>query len=163
MEGKNCTADEQLTLEGQTTTEGQIAVWRIRGDVGVRFIMKDRTANRYGVYWWRLDRIVWTVLSRTPVSSWESKGLGPLTVFVGGEGLRWKGAWRPLSWGMWLQPAFVVPGKQLSAQCSPIRLTEDCAAPSVPGFEALSLLGQSSWRDRRRSRPCLFDGRRYAP
>jgi predicted aldo/keto reductase-like oxidoreductase len=29
VEGKDCTADTQLTLEGQTTTEGQIEIWRI--------------------------------------------------------------------------------------------------------------------------------------
>jgi hypothetical protein len=50
VESRNYTADQQLTLEGQTTTEGQIKFWRIRGEVGVLFIMKDRIANRHGVY-----------------------------------------------------------------------------------------------------------------
>jgi hypothetical protein len=49
MEGKNCTADTQLPLEAQTTSDGQIDVSRIRGGVGVPFIMKDPTPYRLGV------------------------------------------------------------------------------------------------------------------
>ena len=34
MEGRNYTADEQLTLEGQTTTEGQIDIASSEESVG---------------------------------------------------------------------------------------------------------------------------------